>query len=147
MFDAKFDPRAVQHYLTALREPARIHALCEDYRAGAYDDFEHDKTDLDKGTKISIPLHVIWGSRGIASAAATPMQTWQAMGHDGDWRRGRSWALLVRGEPGDYRRGDIAIHVARIERRENPASKGRRIWPCTNSSAIERGPVAGLAHV
>jgi haloacetate dehalogenase len=106
MFDAKFDPRAVQHYLTALREPARIHALCEDYRAGAYDDFEHDKTDLDKGMKISIPLHVIWGSRGIASAAATPMQTWQR------------WATTVTGEE---------VEAGHFLCEENPATTAEAI--------------------
>jgi haloacetate dehalogenase len=86
MFDAKFDPRAIQHYLASLRDPARIHALCEDYRAGAFDDVEHDREDLDRGTKIPIPFHVIWGSRGIAAAAATPVQTWQR------------WASAVTGE-------------------------------------------------
>jgi haloacetate dehalogenase len=85
-FNEKFDPRAIQHYLTALRQPARIHAMCEDYRAGAYDDFEHDKANFDEGTKISIPLHVIWGSRGVASGVTKPMQSWQR------------WATAVTGE-------------------------------------------------
>src|SRR5882757_5033836 len=51
-----FDPRAVAHYLTALRDPLRIHAACEDYRAGAYADLDHDKADLEAGKKITAPL-------------------------------------------------------------------------------------------
>lgn len=81
-----FDPRAVAHYLTAFRDPLRIHAACEDYRAGAYADFEHDKADLDAGNRITVPLLALWGGAGIASAAASPLEGW------------RRWASDVRGE-------------------------------------------------
>jgi haloacetate dehalogenase len=37
------DPRALEHYLAPFRDPSRVHAMCEDYRAGAYADFEIDK--------------------------------------------------------------------------------------------------------
>jgi haloacetate dehalogenase len=86
VFAEGFDPRAVEHYLSALRDPERVHGLCEDYRAGAYADFEHDKSDLDAGKKITTPLHVIWGSRGIAAAGANPLDVW------------KSWAMHVTGE-------------------------------------------------
>src|SRR5579872_1849649 len=43
------DPRALEHYLAAFRDPSRVHAMCEDYRAGAYADFEIDKADRDAG--------------------------------------------------------------------------------------------------
>ncbi len=66
-----FDPRAVEHYLTAFRDPLRIHAACEDYRAGAYADFDQDKADLDAGNKITVPLLALWGGAGIASAASS----------------------------------------------------------------------------
>jgi len=36
------DPRALEHYLAAFRDPSRLHAMCEDYRAGAYADFVSD---------------------------------------------------------------------------------------------------------
>jgi haloacetate dehalogenase len=86
VFAQGFDPRAVNHYLSALRDPERVHGLCEDYRAGAYADFEHDKSDLDAGKKIAAPVHVIWGSRGIAAAGAKPLDTW------------KHWATQVTGE-------------------------------------------------
>lgn len=80
-----FDPRAVEHYLTALRDPLRIHAACEDYRAGAYADFEHDKADVEAGSKITVPLLALWGGAGIASSASSPLDTW------------RRWATNVSG--------------------------------------------------
>jgi haloacetate dehalogenase len=86
VFAEGFDSRAVEHYLNALRDPERVHGLCEDYRAGAYADFEHDKSDLDAGKKITTPLHVIWGTRGIAAAGAQPLIIW------------RDWAMQVTGE-------------------------------------------------
>jgi haloacetate dehalogenase len=82
-----FDPRAVAHYLTALRDPLRIHAACEDYRAGAYADVDHDKADLDAGKKITAPLLALWGGAGIAASAGTPLDGW------------RKWATNVSGGP------------------------------------------------
>ncbi len=81
-----FDPRALAHYLAAFSDPLRIHAMCEDYRAGAYADFEHDKADHDAGNKITIPMLALWGDAGIAQSAATPLDTW------------KTWATNVRGQ-------------------------------------------------
>ncbi|MFL6820370.1 MAG: alpha/beta fold hydrolase [Bradyrhizobium sp.] len=83
------DERALEHYLAAFRDPSRLHAMCEDYRAGAYADFDIDKADRDAGKKITIPLLAIWGDAGIASAAATPLESW------------RGWATNVSGAPVD----------------------------------------------
>ena len=73
----------------AFRDPSRVHAMCEDYRAGAYADFEIDKADHDAGKKITIPMLALWGDAGIASAAATPLDTW------------KTWATDVAGAPVD----------------------------------------------
>jgi haloacetate dehalogenase len=83
------DVRALEHYLAAFRDPARVHAMCEDYRAGAYADFEIDKADHDAGNKIGVPMLALWGDAGIASAAATPLDTW------------KKWASNVSGAPVD----------------------------------------------
>ena len=50
------DPRALQHYIAPFLDPSRIHAMCEDYRAGAYADYDIDKADFDAGRKITIPM-------------------------------------------------------------------------------------------
>jgi haloacetate dehalogenase len=83
------DFHALEHYLAAFRDPSRVHAMCEDYRAGAYADFEIDKADRDAGKKITIPMLALWGDAGIASAAATPLDTW------------KTWATDVSGAPVD----------------------------------------------
>ena len=75
--EASFDPRALAHYLSALRDQQRIRAACEDYRAGAYADFEHDKADFEAGRRIAVPLLALWGGRGIAAGASTPLDTWR----------------------------------------------------------------------
>ena len=72
-----FDPRAMEQYLRPLRDPARLRAVCEDYRAGAYADVEHDRADFDGGRRIAVPLLALWGAAGIASAASTPLDTWR----------------------------------------------------------------------
>ena len=62
--------------------------MCEDYRAGAYADYEIDKADFEAGKKITIPMLALWGDAGIARAAATPLDTW------------KKWATNVRGIAG-----------------------------------------------
>ena len=51
--------QAWNEYLRCIDDPAAIHAMCEDYRAGASIDLEHDRSDLDR--KITCPLLVLWG--------------------------------------------------------------------------------------
>jgi len=81
-----FDPRAVEQYLSALRDPARVRAACEDYRAGAYADVDHDAADLAAGRKIAAPLLALWCGSGVGAAAGSTLETW------------RKWAVDVRGE-------------------------------------------------
>jgi haloacetate dehalogenase len=50
-----------QEYLRVRRDPANIHGMCEDYRAAASIDLEHDRADLD--TKIACPLLALWGAK------------------------------------------------------------------------------------
>jgi haloacetate dehalogenase len=73
---AAIDPRALEHYLAPFRDPARVHAMCEDYRAGAYADYEIDKADFESAKKITIPMLALWGEVGIARSAAAPLDTW-----------------------------------------------------------------------
>jgi haloacetate dehalogenase len=51
--------------------------VCEDYRAGAYADVDHDRTDFDAGRKIAVPVLALWGADGVAPAASTPLDTWR----------------------------------------------------------------------
>jgi haloacetate dehalogenase len=74
------DRRALEHYLAAFRDPSRVHAMCEDYRAGAYADFDIDKADRDAGTKITIPMLALWGDGGDASAPQHPHENSKKVG-------------------------------------------------------------------
>jgi haloacetate dehalogenase len=51
-------------------DAATIHASCEDYRAGATIDLEHDRLDADRG--LALPLLVLWSASGIGSAYDVP---------------------------------------------------------------------------
>jgi len=60
-----FAPAAVAEYLAGFRDPASIHATCEDYRAGAGIDLDHHREDRALGRGIACPLLVLWGRRVI----------------------------------------------------------------------------------
>jgi haloacetate dehalogenase len=84
-----FDPRALAHYRAALGDPLRIHAVCEDYRAGAHADHDHDAADRAAARRIACPVLVAWGTGGLAPTGETPLDVW------------REWAADVRGAPID----------------------------------------------
>jgi haloacetate dehalogenase len=55
-------PEAYSEYLRCMSNPATVHAMCEDYRANATIDLEHDAAD--RGRKIACPFMVLWGEKG-----------------------------------------------------------------------------------
>ena len=77
-----FDPRAMDHYRAFISVPDRIHATCEDYRAGWGADREADDSDLKTGNKIACPMLILWGSSGIPSEATGPLAVWQDWAED-----------------------------------------------------------------
>lgn len=72
-----FDPLAMQSYRDSFNDPSRIHAACEDYRAGATTDLDHDKADRDAGRTISCPVLALWGEAGIPARGASPLEIWR----------------------------------------------------------------------
>jgi haloacetate dehalogenase len=62
-------------YLRVRRDPANIHGMCEDYRAGASIDLEHDQADLDK--KIACPLLVLWGAKAPMGRLYDVLSIWR----------------------------------------------------------------------
>ena len=59
-----FQPEALAEYLTYVRQPAMISGMCEDYRAAATIDLEHDRASRAAGKKVRCPMLVLWGSKG-----------------------------------------------------------------------------------
>ena len=74
---APFDRHALAHYRTFFSDPLRIHATCEDYRAGRTTDFAHDEADYAAGVKITCPLLALWGESGIPSETHNHLDTWR----------------------------------------------------------------------
>jgi haloacetate dehalogenase len=74
---SSFDARAVAHYRAFFNDPARIHACCEDYRAGATADRAADEADRAAGRRIVCPVLLLWGTAGIPAAGANPFEAWR----------------------------------------------------------------------
>jgi haloacetate dehalogenase len=77
-------------YIEALRDPAHVHSICEEYRAAAGIDRTTDEADLIAGKKIRCPLLALWSDRG-------GLATWYESvgGPLAIWRR---WADDVQGQ-------------------------------------------------
>ncbi|MEK9952774.1 MAG: alpha/beta hydrolase, partial [Curvibacter sp.] len=58
--------------------PEAIHGACEDYRASAGIDLEHDRASRAQGHKIACDLLVLWGERGVVHRLFQPLPLWQA---------------------------------------------------------------------
>ncbi|MBM4469488.1 alpha/beta fold hydrolase [Rhodococcus hoagii] len=70
----------IEHYKSHFRDPAVVHATCEDYRAGASVDLEHDA--LDAGRRIPCPVLVLWGDRGPLTRREHPLNVWRRFARD-----------------------------------------------------------------
>ena len=77
-----FDPRALAHYRAFFKDPSRIHATCEDYRAGRTTDLAIDEADRAAKKKITCPMLVLWGAGGIPSETRSPLDTWREWAKD-----------------------------------------------------------------
>jgi len=90
---AAFPPEVRAAYVQALREPAHAHAICEEYRAAATVDREHDRTDRARGRRIVCPLLALWSARGA-------LDTWYVE-ESGPIALWRAWCDEVQGRPLD----------------------------------------------
>ena len=78
-------------YIDALRDCAHVHAICEEYRAAATRDREHDDADRRVGRRIDCPVLALWSGRG-------PLDSWYT-GDGGPLALWRAWADDVQGGP------------------------------------------------
>lgn len=79
-----FDPDALADYLRCVHNPATIHAMCEDYRAGATIDYHLDEADRGQ-RQIRYPILVLWSRQGELEAWYDVLAIW------------REWATDVQG--------------------------------------------------
>lgn len=86
-----FSPETRAAYIKALKDPDHAHAICEEYRAAATIDREHDKADLAAGRRIACPVLALWSAEG-------GLNKWYA-DEGGPLALWREWCDDVRGRP------------------------------------------------
>ncbi len=67
-------------YLRCYSDPATLHAMCEDYRAAAGIDLEHDEADIDR--KVECPMLALWGANGAMHRLYEVLETWRPRAAD-----------------------------------------------------------------
>ena len=81
-----FEPAVRAAYAAPLRDAAHAHAVCEEYRAAATLDREHDASDRAAGRRIECPALVLWAAGGALDTwyadAGGPLALWQTWCRD-----------------------------------------------------------------
>jgi haloacetate dehalogenase len=95
---ASFSDGAMAHYRALLQDPARVHAVCEDYRAGATIDRQLDEADIAAGRRIGCPTLFLWATDYLAG---DPVAVWKDWCTDLVYARVRSGHFLAEENPDD----------------------------------------------
>jgi haloacetate dehalogenase len=74
---APFAPDALAEYERCVAIEGTAQALCEDYRASASIDLEHDRADIVAGRKLAQPLRVLWGEHGVVGRCFDVLALWR----------------------------------------------------------------------
>jgi len=77
-----FTDDAFAEYLRCLSQPGSARGICEDYRASAGIDLEHDRADLAANHHLSLPLLALWGAEGTVGRCFDPLREWQQVATD-----------------------------------------------------------------
>jgi haloacetate dehalogenase len=99
-------------YVKVLGDAEHAHAICEEYRAAATIDREHDKTDLASGRRITCPLLVLWSASGA-------LDTWY-VNEGGPLALWKEWTADVQG------------YVIQCNKIQGHAIKGGHFFPEEN---------------
>ncbi len=73
--EGSVEEAAIDEYLRSYSDPATLHAICEDYRAAASIDLEHDRAD--QASRIKAPLLAIWGEQSVVGELYDVKATWE----------------------------------------------------------------------
>jgi haloacetate dehalogenase len=79
---APFEPEVLADYQRCAADPATIHGFCEDYRASAGIDLEHDRADREAGRRLPMPLLVLWGQHGVVHRCFKVLDEWRRVADD-----------------------------------------------------------------
>ncbi|MGU3560307.1 alpha/beta fold hydrolase [Methylobacterium radiotolerans] len=94
-------------YLRVYRDPATRHAICEDYRAAATIDLEHDTADAEK--RVAVPLLALWGAKGTVGRTYDVLETWREKATDVS-----GWALDCGHTLQEERPDDVLAELTRF---------------------------------
>ena len=72
-----FHAEALKDYLAAAHDPGMIAGMCEDYRAAATIDLEHDRISRAEGRRVECPMTVLWGAKGKIGGWYDPVALWR----------------------------------------------------------------------
>ena len=73
-----YTAEALAEYERCWATPEGLHGSCEDYRASATIDLEHDRASDANGEKIRCAVQVLWGERGVVARLFDPIADWTA---------------------------------------------------------------------
>jgi haloacetate dehalogenase len=79
---APFTEGALAEYERCIALPGTAHGICEDYRAAAGIDLEHDRADRDAQRRMSTPTLVLWGRDGVIERCFRPLDEWRRVATD-----------------------------------------------------------------
>lgn len=79
-----FDRECMPYCVSMLSSPDAVHAMCEDYRAGASIDLEEARRDIDAKRHIKCPLRVLWGEKGIIEKTYDAISEWKEVHASGE---------------------------------------------------------------
>ncbi|MGE0765655.1 MAG: alpha/beta fold hydrolase [Hyphomicrobiaceae bacterium] len=113
---ACFDPRALARYRAILSDADRIHATCEDFRAGASCDLMDDQMDRSALRRIACPTLVLWGTHGGLAMISDPVSLW------------RPWCETVSGS---------TVEAGHFIPEESPAELLEAVGPFLNEAEAE----------
>ena len=77
-----FTAPALAEYVRCIQLPGTARGICEDYRASASIDLEHDREDIDAGRQLNLPVLVLWGAQGTVGRCFDPLAEWQKVATD-----------------------------------------------------------------
>jgi haloacetate dehalogenase len=77
-----FGKEALEEYKRCFRNPATVHAMCEDYRATATVDLAMDTKDFAAGKKVTCPALILWGATGAVGRIHKPAEIWPRYASD-----------------------------------------------------------------
>jgi len=72
---AKLAPEEFAEYLRCFKNPETIRATCDEYRAGASIDLEHDRAD--RGRRLTMPLLMLWGQHSSQGSGYDVLAVWR----------------------------------------------------------------------